>query len=80
MDISWFVIGILVVFLLAQQAYWSFIVFKLNDKLMSRSYTDYVQASMLKMPRPVASPASESSVAVDPIAEDNARKANNLFL
>ena len=77
---EWIVIGILVTLLLAQQAYWSLIVFKLNDKLMSRNYLEYAQGERIKKPLKVAPFEPGEPALDDPIARENAKRANSLFL
>ena len=80
MDLNWFVLGILVVLLLGQQAYWSFIVFKLNDRLMSRSFSEYAHGEQLRgRPLKVAQTVPDEPATLDPIAEENAKRANSLF-
>jgi len=77
-DPSWFVTGILVVLLLGQQVYWSFIVFKLNDRIMARSYGEYTQAQ--KSLKTSSQPRQPRAAVADPIAEENAQRANSLLL
>jgi len=72
---EWIVIGILLSLLIAQQVQ----IQKLMNKLMSRNYQDYAQSLRLKKPTN-ASKAPPSSAVFDPIAERNAREANNLFI
>lgn len=66
--------------LLGSQAYWSFIVLKLNDKLMSRSYSDYANGERIRKPMRVAQIKPDESAFIDPIAEENAKRANGLLL
>lgn len=82
MDPTWFIIGILVVFLIGQQVYWSFIVLKLNDRLMSKSFAEfsYGERTRKTVKVKVAQAPSEDTAGTDPIAEENARRANSLLL
>lgn len=77
MDASLFVIGILVALLIGQQGFWFYIVFKLNDRLMSRNYSDYAQGERIRRPRP-ASKAPDDA-ALDSESERMAREANRVF-
>ncbi len=56
---------------------WGFICLRLVDRLMSRNYQEFVQGERLKKPTNVS--ARPKVALVDPIAEDNASKANSLF-
>jgi len=78
LQLTHFVVGILVVLLIGTQVFWSRLVLKMADRLMSRDFYDYVQAEKLKSRPNIAPKASDD--ALDPIAEDNARKANALFM
>lgn len=82
MDPSWYFIVILMVLLVCQQAYWSFICFKLNDRLMSRDFSEFAHGERTrKLPKIKIAPIlPEDSANVDPIAEENARRANSLLL
>lgn len=75
MQPEWFIVGILVALLIGQQAYWSFICHKLVDKLMSRNYQEFAISS--RKPEPLRSISSDDLK--DPIAEENAEKANAMF-
>lgn len=75
--LAYFVIGILVALLIGQQGFWFYIVFKLNDRLMSRDYTEYAQGERTKKPRPV--PRAPNDAALDPDSERMAREANRVF-
>lgn len=79
MSIEHFIIGILVALIIGLQGFWMFIVFRLNDRLMSRNYQDFATGERLKKPTN-ASKASQKSAVFDPIAEQNAEKANAFFI
>ena len=66
--------------LLGQQVYWSFIVYKLNDRLMSRSYAEFAHGERVLKPLKIAQTEPVDPALVDPIAEENARRANSLLL
>lgn len=72
---EWVLIGILVTLILWQQVQ----IQKLLNKLMSRDYSDYAQGERLKKP-PTAPKIPAKAATFDPIAERNAREANNLLL
>lgn len=72
---EWFLIGIMVILLIAQQVQ----ITKLINKLMSRNYSDYAQGVRLNKPNN-ASRTTRSSAVLDPIAERNASEANKLFI
>ena len=57
--------------------FWGYICLVLVNRLMSRNYQEYVQGERLKKSINV-SPRPKVAL-VDPIAEDNASKANSLF-
>lgn len=67
----------LALLLLATNVYWSLVVYKLNDRLMSRNYLEFVQGERLKKPTNVS--AKPKVALVDPIAEEHAKRANSLF-
>ena len=75
--LGYFIIGILVALLIGQQGFWMYIVFKLNDRLMSRNFVEYSQGKQLKRPPNVSKPSQDDGI--DPIAEKNAKDANALF-
>jgi hypothetical protein len=74
---EWFLVGILVILLIAQQGFWMYHSSKLMNKIMSRNYNDFVQGERLRKPTNVSRPAP--SAILDPIAERNARDANRLL-
>ncbi len=76
-NLAYFTIGVLVALLIGQQGFWFYIVFKLNDRLMSRDFTEYAQGERIKKPRPV--PKASIDAAFDPDAERMAREANQVF-
>ncbi len=80
MSAEWFVVGILVVLLLGQQVYWSFIVYKLNDRLMSRDFSEFTRGEKTRKVLKIAPAPPDEPAGVDPIAEENARRANSLLL
>ncbi len=63
--------------LLGTNVFWAITCFRLTDRLMSRNYQEFVQGERLKKPTNVS--ARPKVALVDPIAEDNASKANKLF-
>lgn len=63
---------------IAQQIYWSRVVSELTSKLMSKDYQEFAQAEAIKKPR-IASVVSNDA-AIDPIAQENAERANSFFL
>lgn len=67
----------LLIFLGASNLFWAFVCHRLENKLMSRNYTEFVQTERLKKP-PIASTKPHVAL-VDPIAEENAKRANSLF-
>lgn len=73
MSVEYFIIGILVSLLIGQQAYWSFICFKLTDKLMSRNYQEY--ATYARKPDKVIEQVDQ----YDPAMDEQAKKANAIF-
>ncbi len=79
MNIEYFIIGILVVLLLGQQAFWMHAVFQLQNRLMSRNYQDYATGERLRKPTN-ASKQPQKSAVFDPIAEEHARKANQVLI
>lgn len=75
-----FTVGFLTVLLFGTQIFWARLALKLTDRVMSRDYNDFVQAESIKT-RPHIAPKVplDDDAALDPIAEDNARKANALL-
>lgn len=71
---EWVIIGIQCTLIIWQQVQ----IQKLLNKLMSRNYQEYAQGERQRKPLN-ASTTSRRDV-VDPIAEKNARDANNLFV
>lgn len=54
---------------------------KLNDRLMSKSYSDFAHGERVRSNDVVSgSPEETIPAGFDPIAEENARRANSLFL
>lgn len=70
---EWLIIGIMTTLMIWQQVQ----IQKLLNKLMSRNYQDFAQGERSRKPLN-ASTTSRRDV-VDPIAEKNARDANNLI-
>ena len=66
-----------IILLLGTNIFWALTCFRLTDRLMSRNYQEFVQGERLRKPTNVS--AKPKVVLVDPIAEDNASKANSLF-
>ena len=72
--IETYIIGILVLFLMGQQVYWSLLCSNLVNKIMSRDYQGYVQArAEPKLRQPISDDLG------DPIAEEHAESANALL-
>lgn len=78
MSIEHFIIGILVALVIGLQGFWMFVVFRLNDRLMSRNYQDFATGERLK--KPINAKKTPPSAVFDPIAEQNAEKANAFFI
>lgn len=73
--IEHFVIGILTALLIGQQAYWSVVCFKLTNRLMSRDYQGFIQATF--KPNKLHQAVSEDSA--DPIADRQAQEMNAIL-
>ena len=65
------------ILLILTNIYWAVVCNRLTNKLMSRNYAEFVQIERLKK-LPIASTQPHVAL-VDPIAEDNAERANRLF-
>jgi len=72
------VIGILIALLFGSQIFWARFALSLVNRIMSRSYYEHQQAEAVTKPR-VAPKGPEYLAPLDPIAEENARKANSLL-
>ena len=75
MSIEHFIIGILTVFLLGQQVYWSLMCSNLVNKIMSRDYQGYVQAGR----KPESHQPISSEDLGDPIADRQAQELNAII-
>ncbi len=73
-------IGIYVVsfFLVASNLFWAMLTLKLVNKLMSRSYYEYVQAQKLKRSGDVGFRDNTADV-IDPVDEKQAQEINSLL-
>lgn len=65
------------ILLIFTNIYWAVVCNRLTNKLMSRNYAEFVQIERLRK-LPTASTKPHVAL-IDPIAEDNAEKANRLF-
>lgn len=74
--IEHFTIGILTALLIGQQAYWSVVVFKLTNRLMSRDYQGFVQATF--KPGQLHQVVSDED-STDPIADKQAKELNAII-
>lgn len=57
-----------------------YLVFRLNDRLMSRDYQDFAQGERQKKQPRNALRTPPNGAVHDPIAERHAKEANDLFL
>jgi hypothetical protein len=73
-----FALGVLSVLLVGSNAFWAKIFFSLSNRLMSRSYYDFVQTEKLKAPTKRAEKPTEEMV-IDPIDEQQAQSLNSMF-
>lgn len=64
------------VLLISQQAYWSVVVFKLTNRLMSRDYQGFIQAT--RKPDKLHQVVSDED-STDPIADRQAKELNAIF-
>lgn len=64
--------------LIATNALWAFVCFRLSDRLMSRDYVSFVQAERLKKPVEKASVTPDDAV-IDPEDERKAQELNRIF-
>jgi hypothetical protein len=62
----------------ATNAFWAMLTLKLVNKLMSRSYFEYVQAEALSKPQPVSAHV-ENSESIDPTDLRQAQDMNSLI-
>ena len=67
---------ILVTLFVATNVFWSMLTLKLVNKIMSRSYYEYVQAQELKTQKPVS--VSQPEQYIDPGDERQAQDMNSL--
>lgn len=71
---EWFIVGILIVLMIAQNIFWAKICLKLTNRIMSRNYAELRQAEQT----PVSSrPLQEEEV--DLFAEKQARELNSML-
>ena len=73
MNVELVIVGILIVFLIAQQAFWSVVVFKLTNRIMSRDFSEFKRANAPQKLSPLPQDAS------DTIDEQLATDANKFF-
>lgn len=73
-----FILGILVALLFGTQIFWARIAYNLVDRLMSRDFTEYQTVKGVKQTK-IAPIKPEFPALVDPIAEENAKKANSIL-
>ncbi len=66
---------VLSVLLLASNALWAFLCVRLMDRLMSRNYMEFKQATVYGRPEPVKGP---DELVVDPIDQIQAQEMNAL--
>jgi hypothetical protein len=79
MSIEHFTLGILTVLLIGQQVYWARVVLNLTNKLMSRNYSEYVQAEKFKNEPRLRMENKPDDYAIDPEDERKANELNALF-
>lgn len=73
------VIVFLAAVLVAQQVFWLANVQRLINKMLSKNYTEYVQAEMIKSPLPVRRESKETKEFVDEFSVGQAERANTMF-
>lgn len=78
MSLEFFVIGILLVFTLASNVFWALVTFNLMNRLMSKSFGDYVQGKKLAKSKPQTHQHTQD-VVIDPEVERQAQELNTLF-
>jgi hypothetical protein len=76
--LNYFILGILVALLFGTQIFWARIAYNLVDRLMSRDFSEYNHVKGVNKPK--VAPIKPTPVAsIDPIAEENAKKANSIL-
>lgn len=74
--IEYFIIGILVALMIAQNIFWAFICLKLTNRIMSRNYQEVVQAERKTLPPQLVVDEDDT---VDHVAERQAKELNSIM-
>lgn len=73
-----FVLGLLTALLIGTNGFWIYVTFQLHNRLMCRNYAEYASAERIKTAPNAATAPNDA--AVDPVADEMAKRANSLFV
>lgn len=79
MSFEYFIIGILVVLMIAQNVYWAKVNYNLINRLMSRNYFEYATAAKQEKIIEPQTHQQFQDEAIDPESDRQAQELNTLF-
>ena len=79
MNVEYFALGLLSVLLIGSNVFWAKLVMQLNNRIMSRSYFEFVQTEKLKEQKPPKPESKQDDYMIDPEDERQAKELNALF-